>query len=576
MSQPTSDITRDIMIRCKTDFPFYAEKFLKILTMGDDETGILTFNKPQMVLHQIVENIKKVRPVRLIALKARRMGFSTYFSARYYHKTTWTPKRKAMQITHEPQASDELFKMVKRFYDSTPVKLQPALRANNARLMDFNTKDGKGGLDSSFRVATAGKDDVGSGQLIHFLHLSEVAKYPAENATSLLTAVLQCVPRTSQDAEIVMESTACGLGGEFYDRFWNARYRVWVSKLDEDGTPLVEEVVNENAPPSNNYTSIFLPWFLMEIYELDPPDNPKERILTEEEEKIKKQFGLSDRQIYWRRDCIANNCNNDIETFNQEYPSDPMCAFIGGGRPVFNTAELQRLKMAAPLPIKRYSCMPTLGTWRQKDDGELRVWEEPNLMSQYIIAADVAEAASATSDFSSADVIDHITGKQVAQWHGRIAPKLFAEILYYLGMRYATALLVVETAGGGGTVLSYLQDQNYPRIYWREHRDPPFRTERKMGFSTNSATRPMLLDNLMLEFDEGTTGIRCAETFDEMMSFRYQKDGKPQADAGRFDDRVMSIAIAKFVRSRVQLPKRQPVNSYSPPGQRRRSAAGWT
>jgi hypothetical protein len=87
----------------------------------------------------------------------------------------------------------------------------------------------------------------------------------------------------------------------------------------------------------------------------------------------------------------------------------------------------------------------------------------------------------------------------------------------------------------------------------------------------------MLLDNLILEMTEGSHGIQCAETFDEMLSFRYQDDGKPQADAGRHDDRVMSIAIAKFVRTRVQMPHSHNRREDAPGMQRRmRSSKGWT
>jgi hypothetical protein len=33
-------------------------------------------------------------------------------------------------------------------------------------------------------VGTAGKEDFGSGQLVHYLHLSELAKWPSHTATS--------------------------------------------------------------------------------------------------------------------------------------------------------------------------------------------------------------------------------------------------------------------------------------------------------------------------------------------------------------------------------------------------------
>ncbi len=89
-------------------------------------------------------------------------------------------------------------------------------------MLEFNTKAGDG-LDSAIRVGTAGKSDFGSAQLIHYLHLSEVSKWPTENQSTLLISLLQCVPK-EKDTAVVYESTAKGIGGEFYNGFWACKY----------------------------------------------------------------------------------------------------------------------------------------------------------------------------------------------------------------------------------------------------------------------------------------------------------------------------------------------------------------
>ena len=73
--------------------------------------------------------------------------------------------------------------------------------------------------------------------------------------------------------------------------------------------------------------------------------------LTEEEEALKAAFGLDNEQIMWRRWCIRNNCNNDIDLFHQEYPSTPEEAFIATGAGVFdNKAIIIRLRTMEETP----------------------------------------------------------------------------------------------------------------------------------------------------------------------------------------------------------------------------------
>lgn len=548
---------KELLRRYRKDYLFFAPKVLKVQTMQGRMVPFV-LNGPQLIVHVIIEKIRASgRLVRIIGLKARRMGFSTYFSGRFYHLTSWHRNRYASQVTHEPEATDTLFKMIKRFYNCTPKWLRPSTLYNNTSLLEFNRKDGQG-LNSGFRVATAEKKDYGSGQLIHYCHLSEVSKWPNPKDTdSLLTSILQCVP-DEPETEVVFESTAKGIGGAFYDRFWAARYRYWVERLDKDGNPVIKETINENADPSNIYTSIFLPWFVFDLYKaqvppdfkLIPSDKPEECEVT-----IKKFYGLSDEQIYWRRLTIANKCNGSVETFNQEYPSNPMHAFLGTGRPVFDNAKLLKLRDAAPIPVARYECLTGMGQWiTRPTDGRLRVWKEPKRGRFYVIGADVAEGL-VHGDFSSADVIDHVTGEQVAQWHGHIDADQFGMVLYYLGKRYNDAWIGVERNNHGLTALTILVNMGYRNLYAEMVPEPPGKPRKRYGWLTSNATRPLIIDNLIMEVREDSHGIKSRDTFQEMMSFKRQDNGKMEADPGQCDDRVMSYAIAKHLRLVTPIPK---------------------
>jgi hypothetical protein len=561
-------------LKLMVDFEYCASAILKVQTT-EDKIEPFRLNKPQQILADIFDKIKETRLLRVVILKGRRMGVSTLVSGRFYQKTSFFPNKYAMQITHEPQATDFLFRMVKRFYDLSPDQIRPSIRANNLTLLEFNTKDGRG-LNSGFRVATSGKSDIGSGQLIHYLHLSECAKMDPNNLQTLLTAVSQCVPKSGKaDTEIIYESTAQGIGGIFYDKFWNARYRYWIEKLDEHGEPVIKESVNEKAAKENIETSVFIPWFCFELNRLGCPDWVE---WTPEELEYKALYGLDDEQMYWRRFTIANECRNSIHIFNQEHPTKPEDAFLGTGNPVFDNEKLHKYRSILPEPIARYRCQMSTQQWASEKEGELTVWEEAKPGKRYIIGADVAEGIG-IGDFSVAAVIDHATGEQVAEWHGHCDPDEFGTILVSLGKRYNVALLAVERNNHGLMTVTTIVNERYSRVYSEMVPEPPGPPRKRYGWRTDSKTKPLILDHLVKEVREDSHGIRSDGLIEEMMSFKRQDNGKMEADVGRHDDRVIAYAIAKHVRQVTPVPRaaggegRIVSNTTL---RKRRSTLGWT
>lgn len=537
------------------DFEYCAQAMLKVQTT-DSTLVSFEVNGPQRILIDIFDRVKQERPLRAIILKGRRMGVSTLISGRFYQKTSFFPNKYAMQITHEPQATEFLFRMVKRFYDFSPKAHRPELRANNLTLLEFNNRDGTG-LNSGFRVATSGKSDIGSGQLIHYLHASEAAKWDAKNAETLLTAVLQCVPKDGKtDTEIIYESTANGIGGMFYDKFWGARYRYWVEKLDDDGKPVIKKSINAAAPEINIETAIFLPWFCFEKNALPVPEGFK---LNDEEVAYRDQYNLSDEQMYWRRFTIENECwrgnmEASLRIFRQEHPATPSEAFLGTGSPVFDNEELQRLKMAGIDPIARYMVHPDSSEVTKDKAGPLRVWEEPKVNKRYVIGVDVAEGL-AVGDWSVIQVVDHASGEQVAEWHGKCEPYELARIAVAVAKRYNMALLAIESNNHGRSTIDAVLDMGYRNMWVDEIPDPPRRPRKRWGWRTDRNTKPRIIDSLIRDINEGTHGIKSRDLLDEMISYKRNDDGSTEAEYGRHDDRVMAYAIAKFVKYRSPLPR---------------------
>ena len=534
-------------------FPDFASDNLKIQTIEGD---LVPFeeNEIQRFIELIIADIRQQRLVRLIILKARREGVSTYFSGRFYWKTSRKFNHYTMVITHEPEATDFIFNMTKRFQAHNPFK--PSEKYNSKKELEFNNKQGTG-LDSAIRVGTAGKEDLGSAQLIHNLLLSEVPKWPRTTQQALLTSVLQCVP-DNDETEVVFEGTAKGIGGEFYTRFWGARYQYELF-LTKDGTVDFKCTINENADKDNIYSSIFIPWFVFQKYEMDVPTDFQR---TKEEELLATLHNLTDKKLQWRRYTIANKCNSkDASTlytdpkdiFKQEYPSTAVEAFLASGKSIFEVQKVLQRKKLAPPPKTRYECLLTTGQFIYDKEGRFKVWQEPIINGNYIVSADVAEGIE-TGDFDSADVIDQLTGKQVAQWHGHIDPDQFAKLLFWIGKRYNGAWLIPERNNHGFMVCDKLVDMGYPHIYMETIIEPPHKPRKRYGWVTSGRgkkAKPLVIDNLVAEFRDGVDGIMCAESFNEMLTFKQNEKGELGAEIGYFDDRVMSIAIGKYVRNRL-------------------------
>ena len=66
----------------------------------------------QRHLHEKIEDhARRNGRVRVLILKARQQGCSTYVGARFYHKATHNRGQQVFILTHEQDATDNLFDM---------------------------------------------------------------------------------------------------------------------------------------------------------------------------------------------------------------------------------------------------------------------------------------------------------------------------------------------------------------------------------------------------------------------------------------------------------------------------------
>src|SRR5262249_49374608 len=136
-------------IRLRDDLEYFAQTNLKLRSKAGPIEPFV-FNAAQRNLHQIIEEQKaKTGRVRVVVLKARQMGVSTYIAARFYSKTIHAPGIRTLIVGHERAASRNLYGLVKRFHDLMPDDLRPSIGVSNAEELIFDR------LDSGYIVSVA-------------------------------------------------------------------------------------------------------------------------------------------------------------------------------------------------------------------------------------------------------------------------------------------------------------------------------------------------------------------------------------------------------------------------------------
>jgi hypothetical protein len=524
----------------------FSRTFLKIRTKSK---GIkpLVFNRAQHHIHKECEDqLQRIGKVRKILLKGRQQGGSTYCGARFYKKVTELIGFAAFILSHESKTTGKLYEMVQRYHDKCPEVIKPVKGKDS----------GKGGMtfpviDGSYELGTARNAETGRGFTAQLFHGSEVAFWPF--AEEILAGVMQAVPN-EDGSEIILESTANGVGGTFYEYVMNA--------LQGKG----------------EFEIIFVPWYWQEEYQdkvvstFIRTDSELELVDAVEKhcDGAKYNHSLTDTQLQWRRKKVVEL---GIDKFHQEYPSNIEEAFLFSGRPVFDmngmiaTLRLCREPVAwyrVAFGTKELIKLTDLEVEKLKRDDKgvtfeaaanlIQVFAEPVDTQQYSISADVAEGLE-NGDYSSIDALDTL-GAQVLHYHGHLDTDLFGQLINIIGHHYCKAFVGVERNNHGHAVLQRLKDLLYPNLYFQEELDKDGEKENgKVGWLTTSASKPFIIDNLASLIRQESSGILCRHTIEQCFTYVIDEKGKTNARSGCYDDNVMSFAICHEMLRR--MPRRK-------------------
>jgi len=546
----------DRVMKYRADCQSHAKDCISIRDHHTAQIVPLNYNPGQRILHIVAEKMKaEIGYIRIIFLKSRRFGGSTYVQGRFYSKTSLHKNRSAFIVAHEKESTNTLFEMTKLMQERNPIA--PATKKSNEKLLRFDNAKGTG-LKSEYRLGTAKNVSTGRSQGIHYLHGSEEAFWPV-NASDLLNGLLQCLPEPPAPHECFRESTANGFGNTFQKGVFDAYSEGKHVYYEQDGIPYAWK------SPDTDWVLVFIPWFIHDRYSKPfQTDDHKQEFIAKMNERVfapelqewrqrealdlKKRYSLSWEQLHWRDWAIDNKMAGSTRAerkrmFCQEYPATVEEAFLSRGSNVYSKELCDDLQKLTEKPIITGEVVDRAGKSKIKPSvyGKFSLWEKPDKRETYFICVDSGggikphhEKDNIEPDPTCIDVFNHRTGKQVAQWHGHIDYGMIANIVWLVGRMFFVAPACVELMNHGYTVVKDLSEMNYP-LY--DHR------EGEPGWMTTKKTKPQMVDDLGEMTRNGDIQIRCAETISEMRTF-VEKNGSYNAESGCKDDRVDTAAMA--------------------------------
>lgn len=234
---------------------------------------------------------------RNVILKARQLGISTFACILFLDFCLFKPNVAAGIIAHTREDAEHMFKRIKFAYDKLPdcIKEIRTATVDSARELIFNNHSG-------LRVGTSMR-----GSTLQYLHISEFGKICAhfpDKAREIVTGSLNTLGSRQY---VLIESTAEGKEGYFYDLCKTAQ----------------ADIESQKKLSSLDYRFHFYPWWECSDYSLEdyttPPDYMEDYFFKLKAAKI----NLTPGQKSW----YYKNLLIQKDDMKREYPSTPDEAF---------------------------------------------------------------------------------------------------------------------------------------------------------------------------------------------------------------------------------------------------------
>lgn len=567
----------------------------------DRTKGLVTpkQNYLQRKIQATVDRFEELElPVRIIGLKPRARGSTTYFTALGYTAMRRS-STSAVFIGGQSDQTVGLWNMMKTYgkndtfdwKNTGEINEKGAVFSNGSRAKKETAKDVQAGIGDTY-------------QLLHATEVARWAQYGVSNAASVMNNILKAVPLLPGTA-IFLESTAENAGGDYYNR--------WLGAVDSDSFLSGEANVGFGS-----YVRVFGAWFQFEESALRLTEEQKqniERTLDSDEEffgerELIELYGVRGEdgvlrlgesltthdvweQLAWRRYSIREECDRDLKIFNRDYPPSWQEAFMKSGNMRFNSTGVgifrKRAKKVALHGLIEDN--KSRVAWRNTElnESKFTIWEKPHPGRRYILPVDpmtgASQAVGLDPDKHSAPVMRAGYWNELRQW---VRPAVVARVIpcrweidtleeaiwrlarYYGGANRSGCMIAIEmNMDRGLTELLKLRSAN---LYMREvFNKREVKTTTALGYQTNTKTRETLITTLasaVREWDTPGNGIDiwCPHAIEQMENFILKETGKSEAGQGFHDDDVLAIALGMELieHATLYIPER---NVFGPPGE---------
>lgn len=458
-----------------------------------DKDGVdhpFELNGPQRILDDNITG-------RDIIPKARQLGCSSYFLARYTAACLIRRNVRAVIISHETESTQRLLSRCQYFVRNMRGP-NPDVGRSGLNVLTFPK------TNSEIYIGTAGSRAFGRGDTITHLLCSEYAYWP--NQIRLLSGLLDAVP---QRGEVAIESTGNGTGNDYHRRAVRA------------------------FEGRTTWRCHFLKWTNDPQYTVELTPEQEQTVLASLDERFEEPqlvaMGLTAGQLVWRRGKLEEK-DFDLRLFKQEYPLTFDECFQASGHSLFWKVNFE----------------PT-DDWKQLDAGLWGLASHPKVGMLYALGADPAGGVG--GDNSCVEIFCIDTQEQVAEYvNDRIEPDVFGDRVVDLAKLYNNAFVTVESNNHGPVTLYKVREREYPPSLVYEMQSTTAmgyedRTLMQMGFRTTSRTKPLVIGKLRTALANDWK-IHSTQLSDELSTFVEDSSGKLGAEPGCHDDRVIAAACA--------------------------------
>lgn len=494
------------------------------------------------------------QPCRIIVLKNRKEGASTYFTGKGYHLCRSSVAH-LLEIGDQFSTTQTIWDILRTFQERDQFGWPNKLEAATQSAQQGHASWSHG---STAWCDTAGDKRAGQSKTPTVILADEVAHWgrdgAAANAADTMLALLNSIVEAA-GTYVFVSSTANGVGNWYHRTYQGA------VTLDQ----------RESGDKGNGWIKVFFPWHRSQWTQQLVSDRERNEILstlTEPEKRGIELWNWTVEQIAWRRSNIATKCDGDESKFNQENPESEEAAFLASGRPVFNAAGMTRLEVLAKHAQPKCGILDKNNAgvlWVPDESGWLTVWEQPCLGLSYVSSLDTCAHEQA---LTAKDPDEHsfwVLRTPYYDASGRLVPiravcrirppcrwdaTLLAEKIILVLKWFGNCMIVPEVNKGMDVLVElrrlganiYRRQPKFDRINPGQTQTGAYGWETG-DTSDKTGTRSVLVKAIIDAVREQRLDVECPQAIKQMNTFVWNTRGKACASAGNHDDDVMALGI---------------------------------